>query len=67
MSSRHNGTRASKVSMSFSFKVLTAGLRAHCTYFRLYPFSLKMFLPCIGVTGFLLGFFTLEDEADTSS
>jgi len=64
MSSRHNGRRASKVGMSFSFKVLTARLRAHCTYFRLYPFSLKMVLPCIRVTGFLLGFLSLEDETD---
>ena len=67
MSSRHNGRRASKLGMSFSFKVLTAGLRAHCTYFKLYSFSLKMALPYIRVTGFLLGFLTLEDEIDKSS
>jgi len=67
MSSGHNGRRVTKVGMSFSFKVLTTRLRAHCTCFRLYPFSLKMVLPCIKVTGFLLGFLTLEDGIDKSS
>jgi hypothetical protein len=67
VSSGHNGRRASKVGVSFSFKVLTTGLRAHCTCFRLHPFSLQMVLPCIRVTGFLLGLLTLEDETDTSS
>jgi hypothetical protein len=67
MSSGHNGRRVTKVGMSFSFKVLTAGFRVHCTRFRLYPFSLKVVLQCFRVTSFLLGFLTLHNGTDKSS